>query len=162
MEILPVTPFDLAALAPLVADFRVALHALKGSCAAPDPADARAELSGYLAAGFPCFQAVEGQSVQGYLVCRIADGCVFVESLYVQPECRRQGVATALLQKAEALCTAKGQPTLYFWVHPNNEGMFRFLERHGYNVLNLVEVRRAWPGETPRQNIPVGRHMFAY
>ena len=162
MDIVPISAADVEAVAPLAADFRVTLRALKGRHTRPDEGAARKELSSYLAAGFPCFQAIANGQACGYLVCRIDDDCVFVESLYTRPDHRRQGVASTLLQKAEELCSAPRDSTLYFWVHPNNEKMFRFLARHGYTVLNLVEVRRPRPGETPSQKITVGGRAFDY
>ena len=118
MDIVPISTADIEAVAPLVADFRVTLRALKGRHTGPDEGAARKELSSYLAAGFPCFQAVANGQACGYLVCRIDDDCVFVESLYTRPDHRRQGVASTLLQKAEELCSAPRDSTLYFWVQP--------------------------------------------
>jgi hypothetical protein len=35
-----------------------------------------------------------------------------------------------------------GGDTLYNWVLPNNYRSIPFLKKHGYDVLNLIEVRK--------------------
>ena len=40
--------------------------------------------------------------------------------------------------------------------------MIAFLRRHGYTVLNLIEIRKPWLGETLTQTIRVGDHEFDY
>ena len=60
----------------------------------------------------------------------------------------------------EALAASYGEETLYFNVHPNNHGMIGFLRRHGYTVLNLVEIRRPYRDECLSETIRVGEHSF--
>ncbi|MGI6239888.1 MAG: GNAT family N-acetyltransferase, partial [Christensenellales bacterium] len=55
-----------------------------------------------------------------------------------------------------------GEDTLYHFVHPNNHGMIRFLARRGYDVLNLIEIRKRLPGEDRGAPITVGEHTFRY
>lgn len=38
--------------------------------------------------------------------------------------------------------------------------MIQFLRRHGYTVINLVEIRRPYTGEKITQTITVGEHEF--
>lgn len=87
---------------------------------------------------------------------------VWAESLYVLPAYRRQGIASTLYAEAEKLALALGSDTSYNWVHPNNEPIIRFLQRRGYDTLNLVELRRPRPGEKPSRVISVGEHEFKY
>ena len=51
-----------------------------------------------------------------------------------------------------------GEDTVYNFVHPNNEGMIRFLASKGYTVLNMIEVRKPYKGEklttTISPNVP--------
>ena len=162
MQIISLTQAHLDEAAPLVAAFRVALKSYKGISAAPDPVSAREEMAEYLDAGFPVYGAIHSGELAGYAVCRVDAPCVWLESLYVRPEFRRQGVASALLAKAEALAQSYGEETLYHCVHPTNHGMFQFLQSHGYTVLNLVEIRKPYAGETLRQKIPVGEQTFDY
>ena len=87
---------------------------------------------------------------------------MWVESIYVLPDFRKQGVATALFGKAEALAAAYGEDTVYNYVHPNNHGMLAFLRSQGYSVLNLVEIRKPYPGEKLTTKIQVGENKFDY
>jgi ribosomal protein S18 acetylase RimI-like enzyme len=154
---------DHAQLARLIAEFRLALAALKGREQEPDAARAAQELRSYLDGGYPVYVAVlESGELAGYLVCRVEDDVVWAESLYVDPAYRRQGVASALYARAEALAAEKGAETVYNWVHPNNDAIIAFLRKRGYTVLNLVEVRRPYAKEHSSLTIKVGEHEFDY
>ena len=98
----------------------------------------------------------------GYMVCRVDEPCVWVESIYVLPEFRRQGVATALFRKAEELAASYGEDTLYNYVHPNNNGIIEFLKSRGYTVLNLIEIRKPYTGEKLTRKIQVDENQFDY
>ena len=156
------TESDLHRLAPLTAAFRVALKGYKGIHAESDVEAAAAELREYFAADWPIFAARLGETVCGYAVCRVEAPCVWVESLYVLPEYRRQGAATALFRRAEALAASYGEDTVYNCVHPNNVGVIAFLRSMGYSVLNLIEVRKPYAGEALTTEILVGEHTFDY
>ena len=162
IRIEPATAAESPQLASLVAAFRVTLKSFKGIAAASDEAAVAAELREYLDAGFPVFTAKLDGTLCGYLVCRVEAPCVWVESLYVLPAYRRQGVATALFQRAEALAASFGEETVYNCVHPNNDGIIAFLRSRGYSVLNLIELRKPYPGETLTTQIPVGNNRFDY
>lgn len=157
-----ITEADLPALAPLAAGFRVALKRYKGIVAEPDEAAAAEELREYFEAGWPVFAARLDRSLCGYLVCRVEEPCVWVESLYVLPKYRRQGVASALFRRAEAFAASMGEDTVYNYVHPNNDGVIAFLRSMGYSVLNLIEIRKPYEGETLSTSIRVGRNEFDY
>lgn len=149
-------------IAPLVAQFRMTLKSLKGIDASPNAEAGAAELKEYLDAGFPVYAARSEDKYCGYLVCRVDEPCVWVESIYVLPEYRRQGVGAALFQKAEALAASYGESTVYNYVHPNNDRMIAFLKTRGYNVLNLIEIRKAYPGEKLTMQIPIAENWFDY
>ena len=150
------------AVAPLVAQFRVTLKAFKGITASPNENEGASELKEYLDAGFPVFTARKEGVYCGYVVCRVDEPCVWVESLYVLPEFRRQGVASALFRKAEALAAAYGEDTVYNYVHPNNDGIIAFLKSRGYTVLNLIELRRPYAGEQLTRKLQVDQNEFDY
>lgn len=151
-----------AEVAPLAAEFRVALKSYKGIQASANTEAAVQEILEYMEAGFPVYAAaVQGRYV-GYMVCRIDAPCVWVESIYVDKAYRRLHIASRLIAHAEALARSFGEETLYFYVHPNNHGMISFLRSHGYRVLNLIEVRKPYPGEKLTQEIRVGQHPFDY
>ena len=162
MEIIRMTEEQLDRVAPLVAAFRVVLKGYKGIASQPDLSAGREELAEYLTAGFPVFAAMVDGACAGYVVCRVDDPCVWVESIYTDPAFRRRQIGTALLREAEKVAASLGEETVFNYVHPNNHGMIAFLRRHGYTVLNLIEIRKPWQGEKLTQVIHVGEHAFDY
>lgn len=120
--------------AEMVAQFRVELRSYKGVVSKPNLEAGREEMEDYLSARFPVFAALVDGEYAGYLVCRIDGGVVWVESLFVKTDFRRQGVATALHSKAEEISASLGGDTVYNYVHPNNHRMIEFLRKRGYTV----------------------------
>ncbi|HPH94750.1 MAG TPA: GNAT family N-acetyltransferase [Anaerolineaceae bacterium] len=161
MTIRPACAADQPALIRLVAGFRAALAELRGEVRPPDLTAAAGELAEYAAKDFPVFVAEdETPALTGYLVCRVDGDVVWAESLYVTPECRRQGVGERLYAEAERLALELGGDKPYNWVDPNNDKIIRFLQKRGYNVLNLIELRHAHPGEALNSTIRVGKFEF--
>jgi len=85
-----------------------------------------------------------------------------VESVYVHPDFRRQGIGAALFGKAEELAASFGEDTVYNYVHPNNRAMIAFLREKGYSVLNLLEIRKLYAGEKLTRKIRVDEEQFDY
>ena len=162
MDIINIDKSNAPAAAPLIAAFRVELKGYKGITAQMDADAGLCELIEYIEAGFPCFAAVEGDKYIGYAVCRIDAPTVWLESIYVRSEYRGSGVASALLAKAEAIASAFGESTVYNYIHPNNGRMIAFLRKHGYTVLNLIEIRKPYPGERLMRKILVDKNEFDY
>lgn len=162
MTIAAIEELDVERIAPLVAAFRVSLKKHIGINSMPDLAAGQKELLEYLKAGYPCFAALEQDEFIGYLVCRVEKPTVWVESLFVKLEFRRQGIATELLHAAEAIAASNGEETVFNFVHPNNHAMIEFLIRNGYSVLNLIEIRKPYPHEVFTQKINVGEHEFDF
>lgn len=162
MNIVRITEKELEQIAPLVAEFRVTLKAFRGIASQPDLCAGRDEAAEYLEAGFPCFAVECEGEMAGYIVCRVDEPCVWVESIYVRPAWRRHGIASALFAKAEEIAAGYGEETLFNYVHPNNHEMIGFLRKHGYTVLNLVEIRKPCRDEALTQKIAVGEHEFDY
>lgn len=162
MEIIRIGIEDAERIAPLVAAFRVQLKAYKGIRARPDVEAGREEILEFLNAGFPVYAAVDEGTPAGYLVCRIDAPCLWVEHLFVREECRRRGIATMLFAKAEELAASMGEDTVYNYVHPNNEGIIRFLRAKGYTVLNMLEIRKPYAGEKLTTAIHVEKEVFDY
>ena len=162
IEIETMTKSAIPEIAPLVAQFRVTLKGFKGITASPNENEGASELKEYLDAGFPVFTARKDGVACGYLVCRVDEPCVWVESLYVLPEYRRQGVASALFREAEKLAEAYGEDTVYNYVHPNNNAIIGFLKSRGYTVLNLIEIRKPYAGETLSRTIQIDENLFDY
>lgn len=96
------------------------------------------------------------------MVCRIEEPVVWVESIYVANKNRRNGIASALFQKAEKIAAEYGESTVYNYVHPNNDKIIHFLKKQGYSVLNLIEIRKQYPDEKFHTTIQVGNHEFDY
>ena len=55
-----------------------------------------------------------------------------------------------------------GEDTVYNFVHPNNEGMIRFLRSKGYTVLNMLEIRKPYKGEKLTTQIAVDQEIFDF
>lgn len=162
MKLIEIRRRDADRLAPLMAAFRVTLNGYRGIVSRPRVEAAREELLEFLDAGFPVYAAEDGGEMAGYTVCRIDEPCLWVEHLFVREAYRRKGVATLLFEQAEALAAAMGEDTVYNFVHPNNRGMIEFLRSRGYTVLNMIEIRKPYPGETLTTAIPVGDAVFDY
>lgn len=161
MEIIEVKQVD-NALAEMVALFRVELRSYKEIKSKPNIEAGREEMEEYLSAKFPVYAALVDGEYAGYVVCRIDDEVVWVESIFVKDEYRRRGVAAALHNKAEEIAASYGDDTVYNYVHPNNHRMIEFLRKRGYTVLNLIEIRKPYKDEKLTQTIAVGEHEFDY
>ena len=162
MKLIRIKTEDANRVAPLAADFRVTLNGYRGIASQPRVEAAREEIGEFLDADFPIFAVEDEGELAGYMVCRIDAPCLWVEHLYVREDCRRKGVATLLFEQAEALAASMGEDTVYNFVHPNNLGMIAFLRSKGYTVLNMIEIRKPYPGERLTTAIPVGDAVFDY
>ena len=149
-------------VANLLAKFRVVLKSFKGEKAAPDVEDAKDELKFYLERKYPLYLAIKDDVVVGYLLLRV-DGVAWVEHIYVLDEYRRNGIASMLYEKADEYSTKElHADTLFNYVHPNNDVMIAFLKSKGYNVLNLIEIRKPFEGEKITSKIKIGNKEFDY
>lgn len=154
---------DKTVIIKLIGKFRVRLSHLKGIERLIDLKSAEEELEFYLNKGYPIFIAEDdNNTIIGYHVCRVEEEIVWSESLYVIPENRRKGIGSDLYEEAEKLVNELGGDTVYNWVHPNNEMSIPFLKKRGYDVLNLIEIRRKRPNEKITQEINVGKYDFNY
>ena len=161
METLEITQVN-DALAEMVALFRVELRSYKGITSRPNMEAGREEMEEYLSAEFPVFAALLNGEYAGYVVCRIDNEVVWVESIFVKEEYRRKGIASALFGKAEEIAASYGDDTVFNYVHPNNHRIIQFLRKRGYTVLNLIEIRKPYKNETLTQTFTIGEHEFDY
>ena len=147
----------------LIAQFRVELKQLKGITSIPRTDPAKEEFREFIEAKYPIFVAEnDSKELVGYLVCRIDGSVVWVESIFVFNGERRSGVASEMYKEAENIAKKLGGTTVFNWVHPNNDKMIKFLSKMGYNVLNLIEIRKPWENEILTQKIYVGNHEYNY
>lgn len=163
MNVREYTSADRKSLVALVAAFRVDISSLRGRERGLDLAAAADELQEYIDKAFPIV-VVEDDSgrILGYLVCRVDGSTLWAESLFVSPKFRRRGIAGMLYDAAEQLARNRGEPTIYNWVHPNNDPIIAFLKARGYDVLNLIEIRRRLPGEEPQATLRIAGHDYGY
>ena len=162
MDLIQINAENAERVVPLIADFRVTLNGYRGISSQPRLTAAREEVREFLDAGSPIFAAEDGGELLGYMVCRIDAPCLWVEHLYVREAHRRKGAATLLFRQAEEIARNLGEDTVYNFVHPNNMGMIAFLRSRGYTVLNMIEIRKPYPGEELKTAIPVGDAVFDY
>jgi ribosomal protein S18 acetylase RimI-like enzyme len=152
---------DKQGLTRLIAEFRASMAELRGRVRPVDLAAAGDELTKYTGKGFPIYVAEDDTaSLVGYLVCRVDGHIVWAEALYIAPEYRRRGIGSTLFAEVERLAQELGNDFPYNWVDPDNVRIIRFLEKRGYSVLNLIELRRPYPTEKLTQKIIVGSHEF--
>ena len=163
VNIRPIAEQDEDLLIPLVAHFRVTLSRFQRRPFPTDFSAAAKEITDYREPDYRIFIAeIEENIPVAYLVCRIGDGMVWVDSLFVLPDYRRQGVGSALYRQAELLAEESESETVYNWVHPNNERMIAFLRRQGYQVLNKIEIRKSKKSDSDLKRIKVGLNTFEY
>lgn len=158
----PLSKADIPSAAPLVAGFRTELNRLRRNETELDITAGAEEMREYLDRGYPVFAAKENGEMIGYMVCRVDEPCVWVESLFVAPTHRRRGVAGMLFEKAEEVAASYGDDTVYNFVHPNNEACIAFLRSRGYTVLNLIEIRKPYTGEKLAEKVRVNENEFDY
>lgn len=134
-------------ISQMLRGFRQETARLKGREIEPTQEDAVNELNEHLENGNKILVALMELDCAGFLIMRSMDGVWWVDTLYTLPSHRREGIASALYEAAEKLAAGGKADNLFVWVHPNNNKMLGFLKSRGYDVLNLIEVRRPWRGE---------------
>ena len=147
----------------LIAKFRVSLRSLKGSETKEDLKSAEEELEFYQRKKYPILLALgSNEDALGYIVIKIEDEIVWAESLYVSESSRQKGIGGDLYHKAEEIAQKFQQDTIYNWIHPNNTKIINFLKKRGYDVLNLVEIRKKRKNEIIQSTINIGDNSFDY
>ena len=145
----------------LLNEFRVVLQSFKDIKASPDIASAKEELKDYIKEKWPIYVALDNSKPIGYILLK-EDGVVWVEHIYVKEEVSFEDVKVSIYNKAEEYSTKLGCDTLFNWVHPNNDKIVAFLKAKGYSVLNMIELRKPFKGETPSKKIKVNDNEFDY
>lgn len=162
MNVRLATKNDLDKVAALIAQFRLEHKQIKGIKSTLNIDQARIEFLEYLDSNFQTYLAINDDDALGYIVCRVDEEVVWVESIYVVEAERRNGVALSLFNTAEEIVAELGGDTLYNWVLPNNDKIIKFLSRQGYNVLNMIEIRKPYKDEKFKSLMNVGDHQYFY
>mgnify|MGYP002350290364 CR=1 FL=1 len=153
---------DGSEISPLIAKFRAHLSSLRGIKSKITPRQCELEFQEFSAPHFRVFAAETEGKIGGYIVCKIDEPCVWVEQLFVEEKFRRKGLASALFGQAEKLAASFGEETVYNYIHPNNQAIISFLAKKGYNVLNLIEIRKKFKNESASAKIDLGGNEFNY
>ncbi len=143
-------------------EFRKELAALRNYRCDADLESAQSEIGFYLSRRYPIYAASVNGAFVGYAVCRIDDDVVWLESVYVKKEYRNKGIATMLLKKCEEVAEEYGNETLYIYINPDNEQVIGLLNKNGYDVLNLIEVRKKYRDEKTDREYKIGDHTYKY
>jgi ribosomal protein S18 acetylase RimI-like enzyme len=72
----------------------------------------------------------------------------YILALYVLPEHRRQGIATALLHKAQDWAQARGDRQIGLQVFADNPGAIALYRKLGYQTHSLW-LTKSLPGQKP-------------
>ena len=155
-------PEDNNELAKLISLFRKELRELKDIKSKASIKEGKEDIEDFIRLNYPIFVAIDDEKPVGYVVIRIDNGCCWTEQIYVDKKHRRKGIATKLFKKAENHSKKHYGETLYNYIHPNNEKIINFLAKQGYDVLNLIEIRKAYKNENPKQTIEVNKHNYRY
>lgn len=149
-------------ISKLIAQFRVELKSFKGIKLGINIDLAKEEFREYIDANYPIYVAENNNRLLGYLVCRVENNLVWVESLFVLNNFRRKGIASKLYKEAEKISETLGGETVFNYVHPNNDKIIKFLAKMGYDVLNLIEIRKPWKDEILNKEIRILDNLYRY
>lgn len=149
----------------MIHDFRHELAVLKNKFLRFDFEKAKDEAIEYLQKPYELYAVMTPGGIRGfcaYCVLRIFDETVWLEQLFTKPDFRRNKFAKNLLDIATEKAESFGNNTAFVNVHPNNVKMINFLKSESYSVLNLLEIRKAYPKETLTTKIKVDDIEFDY
>jgi [ribosomal protein S18]-alanine N-acetyltransferase len=82
--------------------------------------------------------AMHGESLRGFGIMVYADDTAHLSLLAVDPDARRQGVGTALLQWLEQVARVAGIVRVRLEARHDNAGALAFYRRHGYAQTGTV------------------------
>lgn len=152
----------LESLSYLLIDFRNEVALLKQRKLNYSLLKAQEELTEYFTSNYEVYTLLKDEKAVAYAVLKIFDETVWLEQLFVSKAERRSSFASQLLDIANNRARDYGKETAFVNVHPNNHKMISFLASNGYNVLNLLEVRKLYNRESIKTKIQVGDNKFLY
>jgi len=150
-------------LAQMIKSFRNYLASLKKRDQDMTVKNALKEIEYYSDKNYPIYTALMNKDdYAGYFILKYDDDGVWLEHFFVKETYRKQAIGSKLFQKAEEVVEQLGYVNLYNWVHPNNYRMINFLKKQGYDVLNMIEIRKKFQKEKLKSSINVGENKFTY
>ncbi len=153
---------DIEKVSELIANFRVEHRALKGIKSKLNIENSKVEFQEFYNSKFPIYIVEDEENILAYLILRIIDNVVWVEHIYVSKAYRKKGIAKKLFNKAEEIAKELGNETVYNWILPNNDKMIKFLSKNGYNVLNMIEIRKEFENEDIKETLKIGEYSYKY
>lgn len=126
----------------LVFEMKIIMSRLNGSEKIVMMSEAVREAESYFTENRRVFVYKIKNKMIGYSVLKIEDQVVWLDWLYIDPDYHGKGIAAKLFDHAEEFAMKLGNDQLYIWVHPDNHRMLKFLKKKGYDVLNLIEVKK--------------------
>ena len=126
----------------LVFEMKIIMNRLNGSEKIVMMSEAMNEAEGYFTENRSVFVYKIKNKMVGYSVLKIEDQVCWLDWLYVDPYYHGKGIASKLFDHPEEFARKLGNEQLYVWVHPDNHRMLKFLKKKGYDVLNLIEVKK--------------------
>lgn len=104
--------------------------------------DTELEAKSYFSENRQVFGIYQNEELIGYSVLKTEEQVCWLDWIFVKPEHRGTNAASDLFDYSEKVAVALGSDQLYIWVHPDNHPMLKFLKKKGYDVLNLIEVKK--------------------
>ena len=129
-------------LIELVLEMRSVMDALNHSTHNISLSEATQEANSYFSNNRLVFGIYQNETILGFLVLKIEDSVCWLDWIFVRPDYRGTDIASKLFKHAEEFSLEMGNDQLYVWVHPDNHRMLKFLKKKGYDVLNLIEVKK--------------------
>ncbi len=105
------------------------------AAAAPDPWQKQAFTRIVLDENRPCFVVVSNGEPIAFAAFMLVCGSADLELVAVREDCRRRGVATALLSHALAALAARGAGRVLLELRVSNKGAARLYQKLGFAVL---------------------------
>ena len=126
----------------LVLEMRSVMDGLNQSTNNASVSEATQEADSYFSDNRLVFGIFQDETIVGYSVLKVEDRVCWLDWIYVKPEHRGTKAASELFDYSEKVAKKIGSDQLYIWVHPDNHRMLKFLKKKGYDVLNLIEVKK--------------------
>ena len=126
----------------LVFEMKIIMSRLNGSEKNVMMSEAVHEAEGYFTENREIFVYKINNKMVGYSVLKTEDQVIWLDWLYIDPDYHGKNIASKLFDHAEEFTMKLGNDQLYIWVHPDNHRMLKFLKKKGYDVINLIEVKK--------------------